>query len=396
MYKSGLSESLYIHLPFCLKKCLYCDFYSEENLSRIPAYVDSLIQEIQLRAGGEAVNTIYFGGGTPSLLETSDLEKILISLRTHYHVSDKAEITLEVNPGTPGRINTAYFQGLRQLGINRLSLGVQSFEPENLILLGRIHSVDQSIAAIESARKAGFDNIGLDLIYGLPGQTRTEWIKEMERAVSFLPEHLSCYMLTMEPNTPLYTKYLQDLFHPLSSLEQTDLFMFTSQYLGEAGYDHYEISNFSKGLGNRSRHNSGYWQMTSYSGFGPSAHSLEYLSSDGEALTPVRSWNKSDLDAYINDLAIGKLPMEETEHISPPQQMLELIMVGLRTSTGIEIRQFEAVSKTKFKEDFHTLLKTLETEGLGRIVGEIEFFRLTRAGWARLDSIVEAFTEIIL
>jgi len=130
-----LSKSLYIHVPFCLKKCQYCDFYSEENLSRIPVYVDSLIQEIQLRAGGEVVNTIYFGGGTPSLLEISDLEKILISLRTHYSVSDKAEITLEVNPG----INKAYFQGLRLLGINRLSLGIQSFNPDNLALLGRIH-----------------------------------------------------------------------------------------------------------------------------------------------------------------------------------------------------------------------------------------------------------------
>ncbi|MCG8634912.1 MAG: radical SAM family heme chaperone HemW [Desulfobacterales bacterium] len=384
-----MSEHLYIHVPFCLKKCRYCDFYSETDQNRIPAYVSALVKEIQWYGGKkqqDIVNTVYFGGGTPSLLPTDALEKIFNTLHRCYSIPETAEITLEANPGT---LDKAYLENIRAMGINRLSIGVQSFNSGNLSLLGRVHTGAQAADAVKFARAAGFDNIGLDLIFGLPGQSRRQWREEMDIALGSRPEHLSCYMLTLEPGTPLYSRYEAGRFLPMAQETQVDYFSFTSDYLSGAGYTHYEISNFASGTPKRSRHNSMYWQMRPYSGFGPSAHSYQC---NGDM--PKRSWNLADLGRYIDCLESGQLPVEDEEYITISRQLLEMVMVGLRTVEGIDLKLFDTLSEKPFTEVFAELINTLVDEGLGRHAGNR--FSLTRAGWARLDSIVEEFAEKLI
>ena len=436
-------------MPFCLKKCSYCDFYSINALSLLPAYVDSLQREIKIRSGlaefsflsnmagssgssgyfGKSGNfdrsgpsritsTIYFGGGTPSLLPLEDIGKILETIYTCYQVSENAEITFEVNPGT---LDSAYLSGLTTLGINRLSIGVQSFDSQKIAVLDRIHTIDQSIQAIEAAQSVGFENIGLDLIYGLPGETRERWIQDLETAMEFTPSHLSCYMLTLEPGTPLHNQYEKGIFTPQDPDSLVDFFVDTSAFLEKKGYEHYEISNFALGRENRSCHNSNYWNYTPYDGFGPSAHSFGFITekrqevlhtnSDKNQYTnqnknqefsrmyPARSWNLADVRAYVAKLSSGLLPIQEKEELSIPQQMLEMVMMGLRTSDGLDIQTFERISGQNFFQEFGSILARLETQELGKVV--IGFvtekrLQLTLAGRARLDNIVEAFADIIL
>lgn len=403
--------SVYIHVPFCLKKCSYCNFYSTQALSFLPAYVESLQQEIQIRTGQsprsglagrdpQKIKTIYFGGGTPSLLPLEDVEKILKTLHTGYQVAKDAEITIEVNPGT---VDQGYLSGLKSLGVNRLSIGVQSFDIDKIRVLGRIHTIEASIEAIEAAQSAGFDNIGLDLIYGTPGETLAIWTQDLKMALGFKVAHLSCYMLTLEPGTPLHAQYERGLFQAPGSRILTDFFMATSTFLEQHGYDHYEISNFAKGRQNRSRHNCAYWQMTPYDGFGPGAHSFDSFAEKGQGtrdfcrLSPVRSWNLADVNAYIQALSLGKLPVHEKEVLSLQQQMLERVMLGLRTGDGIDITEFEKMLGQDFLTTFDRLLDRLERQGLGTVViGPGKRFLLTLSGRARLDSIVEAFADKIL
>ncbi len=406
--------SVYIHVPFCLKKCSYCDFYSIGTLSFLPAYVASLQREIQIRTdqsllSGSAdrvgrvpqrVKTIYFGGGTPSLLPLEDVKKILTTLHTCYQVAGDAEITFEVNPGT---VDQGYLSGLKSLGVNRLSIGVQSFDPYKIKVLSRVHTIQASIEAIEAAKSAGFDNIGLDLIYGTPGETLATWRQDLHRVLGFKVAHLSCYMLTLEPGTPLHAQYKRGLFQSPGSGILTDFFMETSSFLEQHGYDHYEISNFARGVQNRSRHNSAYWQMTPYDGFGPAAHSFGSRVDKGQGnrdpgrVFPVRSWNLADVNAYIQALSAGKLPVYEREVLSLPQQMLERVMLGLRTSDGIDITAVDKMTGQDFLTRFAPLVDRLERQGLGEVLaGPGKRFLLTLSGRARLDSIVEAFADQIL
>lgn len=395
-----MSDHLYIHIPFCLKKCGYCDFYSLETPERLAGFLPALEAELRLRAPEEKwrppVSTLYFGGGTPSLVPLYGLDRVLDVIHDLYQVSDQTEITLEANPGT---LDADYLEGLQSLGINRLSLGLQSFSGQKLKVLGRVHDEDQGRAAIDLARKAGFENVGLDLIYGLPGEGARDWQQEMKEALTYGPEHLSCYMLTLEPGTALYGRVEAGEFHPMAPSDQADLFSLTSETLGAAGYDHYEISNFAAGHHRRSRHNSAYWQMRPYAGFGPSAHSLTFdtwkpAGSEGAVPVPVRSWNMADLDGYLVCLNSGRLPTEETEVLTPAQQMAELVMVGLRTREGMDISLFDALSDHPFLEWFPGLLDDLKAQGLGRVDGHR--FALTLEGWTRLDSIVAAFAGQIL
>jgi putative oxygen-independent coproporphyrinogen III oxidase len=397
--------SVYIHLPFCLKKCSYCDFYSVSILGLLPAYVSSLQREIEMRTGkfnrtGPApqVRTIYFGGGTPSLLSLSDVEKILQTICTCYPVSRDAEITLEVNPGT---VDKAYLSGLKKLGVNRLSIGVQSFDAQKIKVLGRIHTVETSIEAIQAAKSAGFENIGLDLIYGTPGETREDWLRDLKTALGFKVAHLSCYMLTLEKGTPLQTQYAKGLFKAPGPDLLSDLFMATSTFLEQQGYEHYEISNFARGRENRSCHNANYWQMIPYDGFGPSAHSFGFSSAQKDQAQKdqeswVRSWNIADLGAYIESLSSNLLPVHEREVLTVQQQMLERVMLGLRTRDGLDIAALEQMMG-QGAGTLSLLLARLETQKLGEAVtGPGRRFALTLSGRARLDSIVEAFVEIIL
>ncbi|MBA3011437.1 MAG: radical SAM family heme chaperone HemW [Desulfobacula sp.] len=405
-----MSENVcvYIHVPFCIKKCSYCDFYSTDTLSFLPAYVKSLQQEIGIRTRLSSPSaqpflppkksrTLYFGGGTPSLLPLEAVKKILETLFTSYRVAKDAEITFEVNPGTVDRL---YLEGLRNLGINRLSIGVQSFDAAKIKVLGRIHTIGQSVDTIEAAKAVGFDNIGCDLIYGTPDETWENWIQDLKRALEFRVSHLSCYMLTLGPGTFLKARHEQGCFSLPDPETLSDLFMATSVFLGQNGYEHYEISNFARGRKNRSCHNSNYWQMRSYDGFGPSAHSFDAMTDKGQdagLAFPVRSWNTANVSAYIETLVSGRLPVRESEALSLQQQVLERVMLGLRTSDGIDITAVEKIWGQDFSRVFAPLLSRLETQGLGVFeTGPGKQFHLTLSGRARLDNIVEAFADKIL
>ncbi|MBU1194114.1 MAG: radical SAM family heme chaperone HemW [Proteobacteria bacterium] len=379
--------SIYIHVPFCIKKCVYCDFYSDTQLSFIPEYLCSLEKEIGLRSKKQTdqrVDTIYFGGGTPSVLTIHQVETLLKTVQKNFSISPDAEITFEVNPGT---IDEHYLAALKDIGITRLSLGIQSFNKEKLAFLQRIHSVRQGRDAVEYARKAGFDNISLDLMYGLPFETKELWHMDLTTALQMAPSHLSCYMLTIEPGTPLDEHQQNKKFKPICPDVLWDLFEKTSRTLETSGYEHYEISNFSRGKKNRSAHNSGYWNMKPYMGFGPAAHSYD---------NDIRSWNIRDVAGYICKLEAEHLPVEETEALTLDQKMLEMIMLRLRTLEGIDLEDFKRRFGITFESRFEQVIDQVCSASMGKIekgtIEEPRFF-LTLEGKTHLNSIVEAFSQ---
>jgi len=403
--------SLYVHVPFCKKKCPYCDFFSVTDRSLIPAYVDGVCQEI--RRWSEMKNTwlqaplksLYFGGGTPSVLSISQIGRILETVCQTFAVAIDTEITLEVNPGT---VDAAYLSGVRQLGINRLSIGAQSFDPAKLSFLSRIHTRAQVFEALSGAARAGFSNLGLDLMYALPGETMGVWQTDLDAALALQPPHLSCYMLTLEPGTPLFDQYQSGRFKPCGPERRSDFFVHTSRVLENAGYAHYEVSNFAKDRRFRSVHNTHYWDRGPYIGAGPSAHSfLPQLSENPKPPTPdqtnipaflktsgpVRFWNPSDIRVWLKHLSAGRLPLEDHEILNPDQEMMERIMLGLRTDQGIDIRGSG--------RELRAVMAGLAGQGLG-VLGEhtdgdsgSRRFRLTRAGLTCLDSLVDALIQKI-
>jgi oxygen-independent coproporphyrinogen-3 oxidase len=317
------AAALYIHVPFCEHKCIYCDFYSITDRSRSEAYVKALMQEWSWYKhnppfGGFAFSTLYFGGGTPSLLTVPQLETIINDLP----LLQEAEITLEANPGT---ISLPYLQDLRRIGVNRLSIGIQSFADEELKTLSRIHNADQAEQAVVQARQAGFDNLSLDFIFAIPGQTPATLARSLHKAIAFAPEHLSCYSLTVEKETPLAAAVAGGILHTLDEDQEAALLIQTKTILEPAGYEQYEISNYAR-PGRRSRHNQSYWDGTPYLGLGPSAHSF-----DGRQ----RWWNSRDLFAYISDWQAGHATPAGSETIAASEKQIEAVMLGLRRLEGI-------------------------------------------------------------
>lgn len=391
-------EHLYIHVPFCIKKCRYCDFFSTTDVALIPDYVTALVQEIRLRSQFNVSQpkhnaaTVYFGGGTPSLLKPRYLENILQALDNAFGLCSQTEITLEANPGALDEIHLKSFQ---RLGINRVSLGVQSFDPGQLSFLGRIHSADDAVYAVEMVRDAGIDNISLDLIYGLPGQSGEHLIRELDAALGLNPAHLSCYMLTLEPGTALHGMYERNKFSPMEHTDQVDLFRVVAKYLKVRGWDHYEVSNFAKHTSLRSVHNRAYWQMVPYHGFGPAAHSYAVKSKADGSVTCKRFWNAPDLDAYVNALNTGHFPVFDSEILTLEQRRMEYVMVGLRTSMGLDIGTGQYLWKNKFLTVFQRLMDNLENNGFALFLDAGKRFVLTLDGWMRLDSIVASFVELI-
>jgi len=322
---------LYVHVPFCQKKCAYCDFFSITDLSMVPAWLSALEQEARRYQNSfDRFDTLYLGGGTPSLLDAGQLAQVLETLRRHFSFSPDTEVTLEANPDdlTPEKI-TLY----KDLGVNRLSLGVQSFNDRELAFLGRRHNARQTVQALKAARAAGFANLTLDLIYGLPGQSLDDWTKTLDQALSFHPEHLSCYQLTYETGTPLGRRKALGKVAPATEEEERELFLLTSRYLEERGYRHYEISNFARQgeAGSEpcySRHNRKYWRHVPYLGLGPGAHSF---------LDGVRWWNASSVKQYCQDLEQGRSPVADREVLSREQLRLEALYLGLRTRDGVSL-----------------------------------------------------------
>ncbi|MBM4339747.1 MAG: radical SAM family heme chaperone HemW [Deltaproteobacteria bacterium] len=350
---SAKNSGLYIHIPFCLSKCPYCDFYSSTSIPSIPDFLDALFKEME-RYGHrfDPFDTVYLGGGTPSLLSPKQLEDILMNGRKNFHLISNAEITLEANPAD---LNQSLLESILEIGFNRINIGIQSFDEKVLDFLGRRHSVRQAISAIEASRKAGFHNIGLDLIYGIPGQDMASWFDTLKQAVAFSPEHLSCYQLTFEPKTPLGRRFQAGEFSVPGEELQYEFFMKTSQFLEHAGYIHYEVSNFARGMEYSSRHNQKYWDHSPYLGLGPAAHSFQ---------GNQRWWNHRSLDQYLASVHAGNPPVLETESLTKEQFQLEALYLGLRTKKGISLQDF----KVRYGLDLlcakQNILEKLEEEGL--------------------------------
>ena len=330
---------LYIHIPFCKTKCPYCDFYSITDETLISAYLAALDTEARLyREQFPAFDSLFLGGGTPSLLDAAQLGALVASLRRHFTFAADSEITIEANPDD---ITSEKLRLFRELGINRLSLGVQSFDEAELRFLGRRHTARQTLAAIDLIRAAGFTNLGLDLMYGLPGQTAATWLKTLETALSFAPEHLSCYQLTiMAGETPaLRTPMARQAARGELSLPdeetQREFFFLTPNFLTARGYLHYEVANFAR-QGPQAgslchyccRHNLKYWTRTPYLGLGPGAHSF-----DGRR----RWWNVSSVQEYCSSLNAGQAPVAEAETLTPEQIRLETLALGFRTREGVSL-----------------------------------------------------------
>jgi oxygen-independent coproporphyrinogen III oxidase len=365
---------LYIHIPFCASKCGYCDFYSDTDTGLVGVYLDALFREIDAcREEFAEFDTIYLGGGTPSLLTTGQIGAILEKLGLAFKITAGAEITIEVNPADLGRDELNI---LGSLGINRINIGVQSFDDRELAFLGRRHGSRQAAAALEAARNAGFENIGLDLIYGLPGQTFNGWQSSLEKGLSFCPDHLSCYELELKASTPLGRKYEQGMFEPRSDESQREFFMRTSETIEEAGYIHYEISNFAKGMDKASRHNQKYWDHTPYLGLGPSAHSFK-----GRR----RWWNHESIHDYLRDLGEGKLPVSESEELGSEELSMEALFLGLRMKKGIDVESYRQQYGSDLMKEKG--LKLSEWMKAGLIEFDAGTIRPTRAGMAVADTL---------
>ncbi|MBN2297047.1 MAG: radical SAM family heme chaperone HemW [Deltaproteobacteria bacterium] len=365
---------LYIHIPFCLSRCAYCDFYSITDTGLIEGYLHALFKEIDVyRDDFSTFDTVYLGGGTPSLLSLNQIETIMEKVHNVFSIQQDSEITMEVNPADLG---LADLKRLRGQGINRINIGVQSLDERELILLGRRHNCNQALRAVEDALKAGFENIGIDLIYSLPGQTLSNWHNTLTKAISLNLSHLSCYELEIKPCTPLGCRCENKELPVHSQDNLREFFMSTSEILEDSGYIHYEISNFAKGMEKASRHNRKYWDHTPYLGLGPSAHSFKENS---------RWWNHESLAEYVHDLDNAKPPVSASEMLGTEELLMEAWFLGLRTKRGIDLKVFQQHYGCDLMKEKGPALKELAEAGL--IIIERGFVRPTRSGMAVCDAL---------
>ena len=380
---------IYIHIPFCLQKCNYCNFYSEIGpREKYTNYLEALKIEINKYQTDEfwanaVFNTIYLGGGTPSILSIQQIEKLLSGLNNGFHFVDSPEITLEVNPET---VDYEKLIHLKEAGINRLNIGIQSFHEAELKLLNRIHSAQQGLKIIKDAQKAGFENLGIDLIFGIPGQTLKMWQTNLKHAISLEIQHLSTYGLTYEPGTPLSRLAEEGKIALCPETLERDMYWETIDYLSAAGFEHYEISNFAR-PGFRSQHNQIYWRDEPYLGLGASAHSFQ---------PSQRWWNVNSLAIYQKKLLQGEPPVQSRETLTEEQQILEFIMLGLRRKEGIDLSGFEQKFAINFLSHFENVLEKLNfyqnnSNANKWLVLENGYLRLTRAGFMIYDEICGQF-----
>ena len=369
-----MAAGLYLHIPFCRIKCQYCDFYSITDASLIKAFLGALEQEILLvQSCHPQYDTLYLGGGTPSLLSPQDLETLFRLIYRHFTITGDAEITLETNPDDVTEEKLLLW---RHLGVNRLSLGVQSFKDAELRFLGRRHDAAQARLALALAREQGFDNLSVDLMYALPGQTWTGWLASLKEAAAYQPEHLSCYQLTIADSTPLGKKLARGEFAASGEEEQRALFLGTSEFLESQGYSHYEVSNFARGERYFSRHNRKYWEHVPYLGLGPGAHSF-----DGRR----RRWNVAAVEEYCRRLGEGRAPVAGSEVLSDSQLRLEALALGLRTRWGVVLAELGHFPQAL------QFLAGLEQGGL--VTLEQDRICPTRAGFLVADSLAFMLSE---
>lgn len=361
---------IYIHIPFCKQACFYCNFHFTTSLHFKDQMIAAIIMEIEMKSkmqnrkyadsfSNDIIETIYFGGGTPSLLSTNEILSILSAIKQKYNLAPNAEITLEANPDD---INFEKAVGWKKAGVNRLSIGIQSFAERDLKWMNRAHYASQALKSIELAREAGFENFSIDLIFGTPGLTDKEWERNLQQAIDLKVPHISSYALTVEPKTPLHKMISLKKKENINTDIQANQFVMLMQMLQNAGYEHYEISNFAM-PDFRSKHNSSYWQGKKYIGIGPSAHSY-----DGEK----RMWNKANNNEYIRMLEQNVLPSEE-EILTNSQKLNEYVMTSLRTIEGMDLKFIENKFSLDERKRIEKILdskveKSWFEDGFGKII----------------------------
>jgi oxygen-independent coproporphyrinogen-3 oxidase len=376
------NPGLYLHVPFCSAICPYCDFaVLTGGPERRKRFADHLISEISLwsadRSAFDSIDTIYFGGGTPSALSPEDIARILAAARENLSIQDGAWVSFEANPED---VNPASVRAWRALGVRFLSLGIQSFDEDALRFLGRRHSPEEARQSVETARAAGFDTISIDLIYGLPGQPFEIWRRTLEQAVALQPDHISCYQLTFHEGTPFGFRLAKGQMSELPEEAQGDIFLFTHEFLRDQGYPAYEVSNFARSPEHRSRHNQKYWHHVPYLGLGPSAHSFSGTR---------RWWNERKLGPYEKRIEAGERPVAGSEELTREDLALEALMLGLRTVEGIDLAAFQERYGVDLLKRNEPLIERLVREDLVRIEGDLLI--PTFAGLAVTDSLARDF-----
>ena len=390
--------ALYIHFPFCKKKCSYCDFYSITTLALKQRFLDSLFREIQQYQEKPVFqafpfSTLFLGGGTPSLLNGDEMKSLIHRMLSGFSTTDDLEVTCEANPGT---LSPQLLFDFLQSGVNRLSIGVQSFDNRELKALTRIHTAEEAVASIKEAKKTGFNNISIDLIFGIPNQSLGSWKKNLEKAIDLGPQHISSYCLTIEPGTPLFEFIQQGALIKCDEELEREMFLMGKEMLESAGFEHYEISNYAI-PGFQCHHNLKYWDESPYLSFGPSAHSFDGFK---------RWWNKADIEAYCKSLEKNELPIQETEILNNQQKKLELILLGLRRRTGIPLSLWKNLSDQAFLKEADSILiklggvdkkvKPFESSTSGKLLGlEHDHLFLTTDGLLVYDSICIELSDLI-
>src|SRR4051794_30230676 len=382
MSRPEANPGLYLHTPFCSAICPYCDFaVLTGGPERRRRFADHLISEISFwspdRSHFEGIDTIYFGGGTPSALTPEDIGRILAAARQNLSIRDGAWVSFEANPED---VNAESVRSWRDLGVRFLSLGIQSFDADALKFLGRRHTPEEARRSVEVARAAGFDTISIDLIYGLPGQPFEVWKRTLEQAVALQPDHISCYQLTFHEGTPFGFRLAKGQMSELPEDAQGDYFLFTHEFLRDHGYPAYEVSNFARSAEHRSRHNQKYWHHVPYLALGPSA-----LSFSGAR----RWWNERKLGLYEKRIENGERPVAGSEDLTREDLALEALMLGLRTADGIDLEEFSRRYGVDLQKQNEPLIERLVQEGLLQTEGT----RLlpTLAGLAVTDSLARDF-----
>ena len=380
------TAALYIHIPFCHRKCGYCDFYSEawNNTDHAP-FIRALEHELHMRADdpvwlNRTFDTIYIGGGTPSVLNPALPGRLLDTIRKKLSVSDTAEVTIEVNPES---VDSDKLKSYRDMGINRISIGVQSLDDRELRILGRLHTAADAYRAVEQALHAGFDNISIDLMFAIPGQKLEKWQQNVNAAVQLCVQHLSMYGLTYEPDTPFDRKRKAGTLRPAMEETERAMYLGAIESAGAYGFLQYEISNFAL-TGYSSQHNQKYWDGNPYLGLGPSAHSY---------IKPVRSWNVASIAVYQQLLDNGKLPVAGRETLSLEQQEIEFVMLRLRTREGLDMGQYHKRFNAVFSQKYNVPLTRLEKAKASVLKIDGNSIRLTPHGFLLYDEIIRLFTR---
>lgn len=369
---------IYLHIPFCKQACHYCDFHFSTSLANKQAFVEALQKEVVLTKDylqGEKIKTIYFGGGTPSLLETDELKRILDSIYQTHEVDNNAEITLEANPDD---LNLKKINELKSSPVNRLSIGIQSFRDEDLQMMNRAHNAGEADYSVKAAQDKGFENITIDLIYSIPNLSLAEWKENLQKAFDLNVQHISAYSLTFEPKTVFGNYEKRGLLKPVEQELSSDQFLLMLEQMRLNGFEQYEVSNFCK-PGFESKHNSAYWGSAKYLGLGPSAHSF-----DGKS----RQWNIANNNVYIKSLAENKLAFE-WEELDERTRLNEYLMTGLRTRKGINLIHIQTTFGVDFVKTYRDMIDELAHSN--KLVVKDVQLSLTDEGLLMADRIASDF-----